>query len=152
MFELEDFRPEHFDEIVAQDSQIYFRDILAKHPEYKQQIYQQSIGKTGRLDGVIIGICGISKVTPYLGEGWAYFSTDLPKGTRSVVKAIKEFINAQKHIRRIQCTVDIYNYKAIRFAKALGFKPEGILQAYGPDGHDHMMFTIINRNLDWEAK
>lgn len=152
MFELEDLRPEHFDEIVAQDSQSYFRDLLNEHPEYKKQIYQQSIGQAGRLDGVIIGICGITKVTPYLGEGWAYFSPNLPKAQLSAIKAIKDFIHKQKHIRRIQCTVDVYNHKAIRFAKTLGFKPEGILQSYGPEGHDHMMFTIINRNLDWETK
>jgi RimJ/RimL family protein N-acetyltransferase len=152
MFELEPLKPEHFDEIIGQDSQSYFTDIIAKHPDYKKIICNQSVGKTGRLDGVIIGICGITKVTDYLGEGWAYFSPILPKARKSVVKAIREFLNSQKHIRRIQCTVDVYNHKAIRFAKVLGFKPESILQSYGPEGHDHMMFTIIHRNLDWEAK
>ena len=38
------------------------------------------------------------------------------------------------------------------FAEVLGFKPEGILQSYGPDGHDHLMMTIIRRNLNWEIK
>lgn len=152
MFELEKLRPEHFDEIEAQESQIYFKNMLITHPEYKKQICQQSIGRAGRLDGVIIAICGITKVTDYLGEGWAYFSPSLPKNAIKVIKEIKNFLHSQKHIRRIQCTVDIYNTKAIRFAEVLGFKPESILQSYGPDGHDHIMFTIINRNLAWEVK
>ena len=42
MFELESLRPEHFDEIIGQESQSYFRDILKEHPEYKQQIYMQN--------------------------------------------------------------------------------------------------------------
>lgn len=152
MFELEKLRPEHFDEIIGQESQAYFRDLLLEHPEYKEQIYKQSSGQTGRLDGVIIGICGIMKLADYMGEGWAYFSKDVSKCSKSVVKAIKAFIASQKQYRRIHCTVDVYNHKAIRFAKVLGFKPEGILQSYGPDGHDHMMFTIIRHNLDWEVK
>lgn len=152
MFELEKLRPEHFDEIEAQSSQEYFKNTLIKHPEFKTMICQQSIGRAGRLDGVIIAICGITRVADYLGEGWAYFSPELPKAPIKVIKEIKKFIQGQKHMRRIQCTVDIYNTKAIRFAEALGFKPEGILQSYGPDGHDHIMFTIINRNLDWEVK
>lgn len=152
MFELEKLRPEHFDEIIGQESQSYFRDILRQHPEYKEQIYRQSSGQAGRLDGVIIAVCGITKLASYMGEGWAYFSEDLPKGKIQVIKAIKAFIDSQKQYRRIQCTVDVYNHKAIRFAKCLGFKPEGILQSYGPEGHDYMMFTIIRRNLDWDLK
>lgn len=152
MFELENLRPEHFDEIIGQKSQAYFGEILAAHPEYKEQIYKQSSGQAGRLDGVIIAVCGITKLTSYMGEGWAYFSEDLCKGKIQVIKAIKAFIDSQKQYRRIHCTVDVYNHKAIRFAKVLGFKPEGILQSYGPEGHDHMMFTIIRRNLDWETK
>lgn len=152
MFTLEPLRPEHFDEIIGQSSQSYFKDILIAHPEYKQQIYKQSSGQTGRLDGVIIGICGITRLASYMGEGWAYFSEDLYKGQIKVIKAIKAFIDSQKQYRRIQCTVDVYNHKAIRFAEVLGFKPEGILQSYGPDGHDHLMMTIIRRNLNWEIK
>lgn len=151
MFELERLKPEHFDEIIAQDSQSYFRDILIKHPEYKKSICQQSIGRTGRLDGVIIGICGITRITDYLGEGWAYFSPELKNGSISVIKAIRKFIQGQKHMRRIQCTVDVCNTKAIKFAETLGFKPESILKCYGQNGNDHIMFTIINRNLDWEV-
>lgn len=151
-FELERIRPSHFDEIKGQKSQIYFSNLLIDHPEYKEMICKQSIGRAGRLDGDIIAVCGITQVTEYLGEGWAYFSDDLPKGAISVIKAIKEFINAQKQFRRIQCTVDVYNTKAVRFAETLGFKPEGILRCYGPDGHDHIMFTIINRSLDWEIQ
>ena len=152
MLRLEDLKPEHFNEITGQASQDYFREVIIKHPEYKEMICRQSIGCTGFLDNKIIGICGITRLTDYLGEGWAYFSEDIAKAPMAVIKAIKNFLNKQKHIRRIQCTVDVYNYKAIKFAKALGFKPEGILQAYGPEGHDHMMFTIIHRSLDWEVK
>lgn len=152
MFELERIRPSHFDEIKGQKSQIYFSNLLLEHPEYKEVICKQSIGRAGRLDGDIIAVCGITRVTEYLGEGWAYFSDDLPKGAISVIREIKKFINDQKQFRRIQCTVDIYNTKAIRFAEVLGFKFESILQSYGPEGHDHAMFTIINRNLNWEIK
>lgn len=152
MFELERIRPEHFDEIKGQESQIYFSNLLLKHPEYKEMICKQSIGRAGRLDGDIIAICGITCVTEYLGEGWAYFSKDLPKGLIKVIKAIKKFINSQKQFRRIQCTVDVHNTQAIRFAEVLGFKFESILKSYGPDGHDHAMFTIIRRNLDWEVQ
>lgn len=151
-FNLEDIKPEHFDEIAGQPSQAIFKKILERSPRYKYAICQNSIGKTGRLDGVIIGICGITQIASYLGEGWAYFADTMPKGSIKVIKEIRKFIQAQKHIRRIQCTVDIHNFSALKYARVLGFKPEGILRAFGPDGHDHVMFTIINRNLEWEAQ
>ena len=151
-FELEDIKPEHFDEIIGQPNQSYFKDFLNANPSYKYKVCQNSIGKAGRLDGVIIGICGVTQITSYLGEGWAYFSEELPKTSIKVIKSIRNFLKEQKHIRRIQCTVDVYNYSAIRFAEVVGFKPEAILKSFGPDGHDHIMFTIINRSLDWETK
>jgi len=151
-FELEDIKPEHFDEITSQSSQIYYKEVLEKNPKHKYLVCQHSIGKTGRLDGVIIGICGITQITSYMGEGWAYFADIMPKGSIKVIKEIRKFIQAQKHIRRIQCTVDIQNFNALKYARVLGFKPEGILKAYGPNGHDHVMFTIINRSLEWEAQ
>lgn len=151
-FELERIRPSHFDEIKGQKSQVYFSSLLEQHPEYKEMICKQSTGRAGRLDGVIIAICGITKVTEYMGEGWAYFAEDLPKGSKSVIREIKKFIESQKQYRRIQCTVDVHNTKAVRFAEVLGFKPESILRSYGPEGHDHVMFTIIRRNLDWEVQ
>lgn len=152
MFTVEPIKPEHFDEIVAQESQTYFRDLLKANPEYKYATCQQSVGRTGRLDGDIIAICGIIKIADYLGEGWAYFSPKINKVPLTLVKEIKKFLQGQKHMRRIQCTVDVHNYKAIKFAKALGFKFEGILRSYGPEGHDHAMFTIINRSLGWEVQ
>ena len=102
MFSLEKLRPEHFDEIIAQESQTYFKELLIKHPDYENTICQQCIGRAGRLDGVIIAICGITQITEYLGEGWAYFSPDLPKGAIRVVKEIKKFIRQRARRRRIQ--------------------------------------------------
>ena len=151
-FTLENIKPEHFDEIKGQASQEFFKNLLLRNPEYKYAICQNSIGKTGRLDGVIIGICGITQISSYLGEGWAYFADTMPRGSIKVLKEIRKFIQAQKHIRRIQCTVDIHNHRALKYAEALGFKAEGILRAYGPEGHDHVMFTIINRSLEWEIQ
>ena len=72
-FELEDIKPEHFDEINGQISQEYFKNLIEKQPKFK-------------------------------------------------------------------------------YAKVLGFKPESILKSYGPDGHDHVIFTIINRSLEWETQ
>lgn len=149
-FTVEDTKPEHFNEIISQANQVYFRDMLEKTPKYKEIICQAGTSKTGRLDGVIIGICGIIQITEYLGEGWAYFANTMPRASIRVIKEIKKFLQTQRYLRRIQCTVDAHNFNALKYAKALGFKPESILQAFGPEGHDHVMFTIINRNLEWE--
>lgn len=149
-FSIENTKPEDFDEIIGQDSQAYFSTMLKQMPKYKQTLCQNSLTKTGRLDGVIIGICGIIQITDYLGEGWAYFANTMPKGSIKVIKEIRSFLQSQKHIRRIQCTVDSHNFKALKYAQVLGFKPESILQSFGPEGHDHVMFTIINRSLKWE--
>ena len=100
-YELERIRPSHFDEIKGQASQAYFGTLLEQHPEYKEMICKQSTGRAARLDGVIIAICGITKVTEYMGEGWAYFAEDLPKGAKSVIRDIKAFIHAQKQYRII---------------------------------------------------
>lgn len=152
-FYVEPIQASDFDKIIGQESQSFFSELLIKHPDRKHALVKTSKGRTGKLeDGTIVAICGVVEITEYLGEAWAYFSDDILKTKLSIVKAIKKFLKEQKHIRRIQATVDVMNPKAIRFAKAVGFKAESILKSYGPDGHDHIMFTIINRSLEWEVK
>lgn len=44
---------------------------------------------------------------------------------------------------RLEATVDVGFKQGHRFARLLGFKAEGLLRKYAPDGHDHIMYARI---------
>lgn len=50
-------------------------------------------------------------------------------------------IDLQAH--RLQMTVKASAKRALRFAEALRFAPEGVLNSYGPDGSDYVMLARI---------
>ena len=49
------------------------------------------------------------------------------------------------NIKRLQTSVKADCEMAIRFAKWLGLKPEGVMKSYGPAGEDFIRFARIER-------
>jgi hypothetical protein len=71
-------------------------------------------------------------------------------GRFAMARAAFRAVRAQTW-RRLQCTVDVGDDAAIDFAVRLGFSAEGVLQAYAPDGADHLAMAIVNGGGDVRA-
>ncbi len=94
----------------------------------------------------IYAVFGITFMWEGVAEGWAILTYDIYKFKvmlhKRVKNAISYYINAMK-IRRLQATVK-YDYVAgIRWIESFGFKREGLMQGFGPEGSDYYLYARV---------
>ena len=97
-------------------------------------------------DGKCVGAAGIKQINSKTYEGWAILSKDSNKHIKSILRAVDMFIKNYFEFdvaNRIQATVRLSYDKGHRFARLLGFSPEGILHNY-EYGEDYMMYGRVN--------
>jgi hypothetical protein len=94
----------------------------------------------------ILAIIGYLGINDGAVELWALTSKLCSKYSlafhRTLKKHLEIFIKAN-NLRRVQMTVSQDYSEGIKWAKALGFEPEGILRKYGPDGSDYIMMGRV---------
>jgi len=112
-------------------------------------VYESHPGWSGFCDGKLIASIGIIVPYPGLGEAWAVIT---PLGHqhalwlhRHVKSGILSLSEALK-LRRLQATVKANFPEGRRWAESLGFVAEAILEGWGPDGSDYVMYK---RMMTW---
>jgi hypothetical protein len=99
---------------------------------------------TARADGRVICCGGVVPFFPWLGVLWAILSWDAGIHMVELHRAVGRFLNAQSY-RRMEASVPTSFGAGCRWLTLLGFKEEGILEAYGEAGEDHMRYARIRR-------
>lgn len=97
-------------------------------------------------DGRCVAAGGIVIHWEGVGEAWLYLSDWIYPHALSFVKVIKERLEAiirEHRLVRVQTPLCALMPTNIRFARALGFRAEGVLRKYGPDGSDYIMHAIV---------
>lgn len=110
------------------------------------QLAEASLSRTLMVDGQVIAVVGVQVMWRGVGEAWLVPSVHLKKYTLSVVKMIKSYLDimdAQERFVRIQTIVRSQECKFKNFAKLFGFKSEGILSKFEPDGTDAEMMGRV---------
>ena len=81
----------------------------------------------------VLGCSGVCEIEPHRATAWALIHEDI--GTRffQFHKAVLSFLKECKYQRVEMATCDGFS-KAERWAEMLGFKWEGCMQKYFPDG------------------
>ena len=101
---------------------------------------------TGLVYDKPIAAGGVFHLWDGVAEGWVLATKDIYKYPIFCAKHIKqrtEIILKANKIKRIQTSVKADCDVALRFAKWLGFKKEGLMESYGPDGSDFVRFARI---------
>jgi hypothetical protein len=93
-------------------------------------------------DGRVVAIGGFVQMWPGRAGTWALMSSNVGMAFRGVHMAVKRGIEMNEN-RRIEMTVDCDYSEGCRWAEKLGFKVEGRLIAYGPDGKDHYSYALV---------
>lgn len=97
-------------------------------------------------NGEIICSAGIFDVWNGVGEAWLLGSHLLNKRgivlTRTIARRFKIIIKSKKY-KRIQSVVHNEWDVSQKFVRFLGFKNEGLMEKYGPDGSDYIRYSII---------
>lgn len=97
-------------------------------------------------DGNCVGAAGVKTINARTVEGWAILAENSKHHTKSIIRAVDLFIKSYFNhdvVGRFQATVKMDFPEGHRFAKLLGFTPEGILKNYD-EGKDFMMYARIN--------
>jgi hypothetical protein len=106
---------------------------------------------TMRADGQIILVGGINWYWEGVGESWCILHARsqkcrFTKCRFTTYKALKKMhtilLNRSKPFHRIQATVRTNWPEAIKMVEKLGYKREGLLKKYCPDGADVYMYAV----------
>ena len=98
------------------------------------------------LDNLPICSGGIYPLWDGVAEGWVISSKRIFKNRIKSARLIKkrtEILCAANKIWRLQTAVKANFTTGIRFAEFLGFKNEGVMQAYGPDKSNYLRMARI---------
>ncbi len=103
---------------------------------------------TGWVDGHIIGVSGIELLWEGVGEVWLILSSYIDHNPKECFRCIKdglEILIKRAGLRRTQGYGRIGFHQAHILYKHLGFKAEGIMKEFTPDGVDCIMYARLER-------
>ena len=104
---------------------------------------------TAIFEDKIVGVGGAIVLWDGVGEFWLMLTADCKRdGVFGIMafQAIKDKVDdiIEKHkLRRAQCTVRVDFPKARKMVEAIGFKLEGLMKKYCPDGCDVWLYARI---------
>lgn len=140
------FEPEHIYGMkpLMQDADI---KAMCTSMEYLESLKKLGPAYSGFTpDGRVVGAAGVRQINAKAYEGWALLAEDSKPYSKSIIRAVDLFIRNFFEVDaadRFQATVKLNFKEGHRFAKLLGFEPEGILKQYDC-GEDYMMYARIN--------
>lgn len=143
-FHIEPFKAHHLDEIALQPAQAGLRTFLEKG--HALVLAESSFAFTGFQDGRAIGSAGLVELWPGRDCAWSLLSDCGPRAFLNVHRTVVRFLEARK-TRRTEMSVDVDHMAGQRWAELLGFRKEGLMKSYSPDGRDAYLYARV-RN-DW---
>jgi hypothetical protein len=91
----------------------------------------------------IVASGGFYIMWPGVCEAWLMITPLIFKYPLLFVREVKKIFKDIK-MTRIQASVKVSDKRAVKFLKHLGFKIEGFMAKYGPDGSDHYLMGRVN--------
>jgi|TARA_B100001250_G_C19154770_1_gene509582 hypothetical protein len=140
------FENKHAEQILEQGLNSEFLELKPEHKKYAFFLKEVGMSFTGLVNNKPIAAGGVFHLWDGVAEGWVLATKDIYKYPVFCAKHIKqrtEIILKANKIKRIQTSVKADCDVALRFAKWLGFKKEGLMESYGPDGSDFVRFARI---------
>lgn len=90
-----------------------------------------TMGDTLIHNGVVVGCCGVTVLTPGVGYVWAVLSDTAKSMPKTLIRLIKQCMEIKRkalNLHRMQAEVRTDNPRYARFMKALGFNIEALLE------------------------
>ncbi len=107
---------------------------------------QKGTAFTGFSEGEIIGCAGIIPVWPGVGHAWVTMGANYKKHRIWVHKNVMSFMDKiieGMELHRVQANVVCEFIPGVQWLERMGFKLEGKMYKYGPDGADHYLYARI---------
>ncbi|WP_242683746.1 GNAT family acetyltransferase [Paenalcaligenes suwonensis] len=93
-------------------------------------------------DGNATACAGIIEMHQQRGMAWALISEAALKQFKTLHRVISAVVRSAPW-KRIEMTVDSQHTAGIAWAERLGFKREGLMTAYTPDGRDCFLYAKV---------
>ena len=142
------FENKHAEQILEQGLNSEFLQLKPEHKKYAFFLKEVGMSFTGLVNNRPIAAGGVFHLWDGVAEGWVLATKEIYKYPVFCAKHIKkrtEMLIKNNNIKRLQTSVKADCEMAIRFAKWLGLKPEGVMKSYGPAGEDFIRFARIER-------
>jgi hypothetical protein len=144
--EIVPFQNEHAHYILNEGLNSELLELKAEHRKYAYYLKEIGMSFTGMLDNKPIAAGGVFPLWDGVAEGWVLATKKInayPITFSKVIKLRTEMMLKNNNFKRLQTSVKADCAVAIRFAKFLGLKEEGLMKNYGPDGADFYRFARI---------
>lgn len=136
------WKPEDTKKLLLQPSQDYMYPMLDELNI--QPLAEAGNAWVGEDNGEILAIAGILPKWENRATAWALVSNMAGRRFLHIHRAVESFLDNCR-FRRVEATVDIGFRPGHRWMKMLGFKPEGYLEAYRPDGADQILYARVRK-------
>ena len=140
------FENEHAKFILDQPLNSKFLELKSEHKKYAYFLKEIGMSFTGIVNNKPIAAGGVFPLWDGVAEGWVLATEEInnyPITFARVMKQRTDMMIANNSIKRLQTSVKADCDLAIRFAKWLGLKEEGLMKNYGADGSDYYRFARI---------
>ena len=121
--------------------------LLGSVQERAREYLQYGPAFTGIEGDQIIGCVGLIVLWPGVAEAWAVSTPLWPSKAKSVHKAITHGIkemSATLGLWRIQTAIHSEHEVSHRWLMRMGFKDEGTMPGYGPDGATYLRLALTD--------
>lgn len=132
----------------------YYKDLLGDLHTYGEYLLESAgvdqkgdrVAWTAMKNGFPILCAGIYSLMPHVGQAWALVTKDFTNAEFcdkiDVVREIRKGITTSPY-SRVQADTEVWFDVAQKFLESLGFKKEGIMKGYSPDGGDSILYGRV---------
>ena len=140
------FENKHANQILEQGLNSDVLELKPEHRKYAYFLKEIGMSFTGLVNNKPFAAGGVFHLWDGVAEGWVLATKEIYKYPIFCAKHIKrrtEIIIKANNIKRLQTSVKADCDVAVRFAKWMGLKEEGLMKSYGPDGSDFIRFAKV---------
>lgn len=144
MIRLIDFQADHAEELFTKSTTLATADSKYTLRHWLDRMEKKDRAFTLIDNGHLVVSGGIFPVWDGLGEAWLIPSDQVANYKIKMIRTLRQHIDLiteEDGLRRLQATVRDDFDIAKKFIEFLGFKREGLMKNYGPDGTDHIMYA-----------
>ena len=140
------FENQHAEQILNQGLNSDLLELKPEHRKYAYFLKEVGMSFTGLVNNKPIAAGGVFYLWDGVAEGWVLATKEIykyPIFCANHIKRRTEIIIKANNIKRLQTSVKADCDVAVRFAKWMGLKEEGLMKSYGPDGSDFIRFAKV---------
>jgi RimJ/RimL family protein N-acetyltransferase len=134
------FETEHLNTIMLQPAQQQFFSYF--NAEYGQALKQSGPAFTGIHEGQVLGCAGLVKQWENRAIAWALLSGNIGNEFVRIHRAVQRFLDLTE-FDRVEAHVDADFVAGHRWIRMLGFREEGYMKRFNPNGGDAVLYARL---------